>query len=202
MPAHLSIAESSTTRSPHPQPPRPPSDPDAAGAVLERLVAGDEATWADVVRQYRTLVRNLARGYRIGVHEVDDVEQRVWLLLYEHAGGIRDPRCLPGWIATTTRHEGLAVLRRRRRGEVTTAALPDVAADLPDPAEALIAGERAAALRQAIDRLPPRQSRLLAALAEDNCSYQEISDRLGIPVGSIGPTRARAFDRLRELVCA
>jgi len=124
----------------------------------------------------------------------------VWLRLVEHLADLREPRALPGWLATTARHEGLRIIKRRAR---------DVPADLGgttfevaeehDPGAALVEDLRSQALREALLELPEkRRELLLLLLAEPPLSYDEISARLGIPRGSIGPTRARALEQLRE----
>ena len=113
---------------------------------------------------------------------------------------IRDPAALPGWLATTTRRECGRIARAARRpcdaGHALAAGtIPD---DRAQGAEQdLLAAERHAALREAFGQLPPGCQQLLALLIDDPAlSYAEISARLGVPVGSIGPTRRRCLDKL------
>jgi DNA-directed RNA polymerase specialized sigma24 family protein len=115
---------------------------------------------------------------------------------------IRDPAALPGWLAITTRRECGRVIGAARRLRAPVYALdvenlPDGQAALAD--RELLAAERHAALREAFTRLPPDGQQLIAMLITDPpVPYTEISARLGIPVGSIGPKRSRCLDKLRR----
>ncbi len=176
-------------------------DPSVA-ALVARVGEGDQAAWNELVERYSPLVWSICRHYQLNRQDIDDVGQNVWLLLVEHIGSLRDPAALPGWLATTTKHEALRVLRASRRGD--HAALPPEDQMPPDPADAaveheLIAAERNAALRAAFADLPRRCHELLSLLMTDPPpGYAYISTTLGLPVGSIGPTRARCLDRLRR----
>jgi RNA polymerase sigma factor (sigma-70 family) len=126
----------------------------------------------------------------------------VWLKLVEHLGDIREPRAVPSWIATTTRNEALRVLQSRRR---TTSVDPqlgfalDDATDHVDLDDEMLRDERHHALREGLRELRPQHRDLLILLlADPPLSYQEISRQLGIPIGSIGPTRARSLEALRQ----
>ena len=116
-------------------------------------------------------------------------------------GKIRDPAALPGWLATTTRRECQRVLNKAQAPHAAMQAsdadnIPD---DQASMLEQVLAAERHAALREAFTHLPPRDQQLIALLIEDPpVPYAEISARLGIPVGSIGPNRRRCLDKLRH----
>jgi RNA polymerase sigma factor (sigma-70 family) len=123
---------------------------------------------------------------------------RSWLKLLEHVGNIKDPNCVGAWLATTARRECLRILRHAGRidplGDV-----PETADGGPDVDEGLLTSERDAHLWRAFEALGPRDQALLRMLAADPApSYEEIGAALGMPVGSIGPTRARALARLRR----
>jgi RNA polymerase sigma factor (sigma-70 family) len=119
--------------------------------------------------------------------------------LVENADRIKDPRCLGPWLATTARRECLDVIRRGSRLIPRSHDLPDLPSDAPHHAERLITEQHAAALHVALQRLGPRDSALLRMLStEPSPSYSEIGAALNMPVGSIGPTRARALARLRR----
>jgi RNA polymerase sigma factor (sigma-70 family) len=124
----------------------------------------------------------------------------VWLLLVEQLGKLREPAALPGWLATTTQRECLRALTAARKAE--GAAMLEEMLPVMDTAvieEEILAAERNAALRTALGELPLRCQQLLAMLISDPPrSYAEISATLGIPIGSIGPQRARCLERLRR----
>jgi RNA polymerase sigma factor (sigma-70 family) len=176
-------------------------DPSVA-ALVARVGEGDQAAWNELVERYSPLVWSICLQYQLNRQDIDDVGQNVWLLLVEHIGSLREPAALPGWLATTTRHEALRVLRASRRRD--HADLPPDDQLPPGPADAtieqeLITAERDAALRAAFAELPRRCHELLSLLMSDPPpGYAHISATLGIPVGSIGPTRARCLDRLRR----
>src|SRR3954447_19319079 len=88
-------------------------------ATVEHLVAaalaGDAEAWNDLVDRFLPLVTAVIGRFRLSAADADDVNQTVWLRLVEHLDGLGEPRALPGWLATTARHEGLRVIKRRSR---------------------------------------------------------------------------------------
>ena len=120
----------------------------------------------------------------------------------DHMESIRCPAALPGWLVTTTQRECCRVLDASRRPVAVRYAL-DAENIVDDRAmmaeERLLAAERHAAIHEAVMDLPKSFQRLISLLIEDPpVPYAEISTRLGIPVGSIGPTRGRCLERLRR----
>jgi RNA polymerase sigma factor (sigma-70 family) len=168
---------------------------------LQALVAGDRDTWRNCVATYQGIVRAAARRHGLSPQEAEDAGQRVWLQLFRNAARIHDPVRLPGWIATTARRECLAIACATNR--YSTGELPvELPAAGPGPDEEVVVRDSAVAMLRAIDRLPPRQRSLMRQLATDDSSYAEIGRRLDMPIGSIGPIRARAISRLRVLLAA
>jgi RNA polymerase sigma factor (sigma-70 family) len=171
-------------------------------ALVARVREGDQEAWDEVVERYSPLVWSICVRYRLSRQDADDVGQSVWLLLVEQIGSLREPAALPGWLATTTRRECLRVLRSARRHDA--AGLPPEDQMPADPAavmveDEVIAAERDAALRAAFAELPGGCHQLLSMLVSDPpCSYAAISSTLQMPVGSIGPMRARCLERLRR----
>lgn len=171
--------------------------------LVKRAADGDQAAWDGLVERYTNLMWSVARGYRLERADAADAVQVAWLRLVEHLPRLRDPERVGSWLATTVRRECLQTLEsRKRRGqpvddEVLTR-LPDDAA----PVDArLLADERATELWRAFDRMQPRCQTLLRVLMSDPPpSYHDVSGALDMPVGSIGPTRARCLDRLRVLL--
>jgi RNA polymerase sigma factor (sigma-70 family) len=168
--------------------------------LVSRAQEGDQDAWDAIVERFLPLVGAIARQHRLSPADGDDVGQTVWLRLVEHLSGLREPAALPGWIRTTARNECLRLLAARGRTRVVDpqgGGLDTVTDDLTD-AE-LLAAERRQALRDALAELPEgRRELLLLLLVDPPLAYEEISRRLGIPIGSIGPTRARAFAQLRD----
>jgi RNA polymerase sigma factor (sigma-70 family) len=169
-------------------------------SLVERARRGDQAAWDELVSRHAGLVWAITRAHRLSAADAADVAQATWLKLVEHLPRLRNPDALCGWLATTARRECLRVLKQADR-VVPTPEAPDVAADRPGPDAKLIGDERAAVLWQALARLSGRDQMLLRVLAADPPpSYQQIGAALGMPIGSIGPTRARALARLRREV--
>lgn len=171
-------------------------------ALVTRVGEGDQKAWNEIVERYAPLVWSICLRYKLDRQDIDDVGQSVWLLLVEHIGSLREAAALPGWLATTTRHECLRVLRAGQRRD--HAGLPPEEQMPGDPDAAtveqeLIKAERDAALRAALAELPDRCRELLSMLISDPPpAYAQISTELGIAVGSIGPIRARCLERLRR----
>lgn len=173
---------------------------------LDDLVAGarrDERwAWDALVERYRPLVRAVAAGYRLNGRDVEDVDQTVWLRLVENLDRIREPRALPKWLMTTAGNECRRLTRTGQRTLLVDALdepVQEHGTEQPDaPDTDLLRRELAETLQQGLAELPTAQQRLLTLLAgERELSYREISRILVIPVGSIGPTRARGLARLR-----
>lgn len=171
------------------------------GPLVVRAREGDAAAWNALVERYTRLLWGVARAHRLGQSDAADVVQTTWLRLVEHLEDLQDPDRIAGWLATTARRECLRILRRSGR-EVMGAA-DDAAADVADevaPAldAALLTDERDRVLWQCFARLSERCQHLLRVLmATEPPAYSEVSEALGMPVGSIGPTRMRCLDRLR-----
>lgn len=163
---------------------------------------GDQQAWNAIVERCSPLVWSICRRYRLSQADAEDVFQTVWMRLVHHLDSLCDPAALCGWLATTTRRECSRVQRANCRHSAAEQvydfeSLPDRLAETAD--HELLAAERNAALREAFTRLPPGCQRLLALLiADPPVPYAEISSRLGMPIGSIGPNRRRCLDRLRR----
>jgi RNA polymerase sigma factor (sigma-70 family) len=168
--------------------------------LVARARDGDQAAWNDLVERFLPLVTSVINRIRLPASDADDVNQTVWLRLVEHLKDLREPAALPGWLATVARNEALRLIKVRGRSvpvEPERSVLNIAVDDHSD--EELIRQERSAALLSALQELPEKRRDLLTLLLEDPpLSYREISDRLDIPIGYIGPTRARALAQLRE----
>lgn len=175
-------------------------------ATLVRAAAdGDADAWDAIVNQFQGLVWSTVRSYRLGDAEAADVVQTAWLRLVENLGTLREPERVGGWLATTASRECLRLLRTAGRSiPVDDEAVFDRAgADTGSDIDAgLLRDERDSGLWRAFGRISDRCQRLLRILTADPApSYDDVSDILDMPVGSIGPTRQRCLERLRaELV--
>jgi len=175
-------------------------DPDVVALVL-RARAGDEAAWNEIVERYAPLLWSICGRYGLAREQADDVGQTVWLRLVEHLTVIRQPAALPGWLAVTTQRECVAVLRAKHNRDNLVAAVEAnvatrTAASVEEP---LLIAERNAAIRAAFAELPPRCQELLSMLAHDPpLTYAEISSKLGLPIGGLGPRRGRCLEKLRQ----
>ena len=151
-----------------------------------------------VKERYAPLLWSICTRFQLSTSDREDVAQNVWLLLVEQLGRLREPAALPGWLATTTSRECLRVVTTAQRMATRLDDAPEFAADVTIDEEILMA-ERDAALRSAFAELQPPCRQLLAMLISDPPhSYSQISETLGIPMGSIGPRRARCLERLRR----
>jgi RNA polymerase sigma factor (sigma-70 family) len=174
-------------------------------ALVRAAAAGDRAAWDAIVSRYVALLWAVALRHGLSESDAADVVQTTWLRLLEHIDDIRDPARLGSWLATTAQREALRCIAHRRRHVLNDDA---VAFDGPDRLlapldEALINREQAAAARTAMDTLPPTWRSLVELLIQDPPpSYEEIGADLGVPIGSIGPTRGRCVRRLRAVVDA
>ena len=176
-------------------------DDPAVVLLVRRACDGDKAAWDEIVDRYAPLVWSICHRYRLSDADSEDVGQSTWLRLVENLSTLREPAALPGWIATTTQRECLRLLRLGRRSEPADpqAGYNDVAADAAPVDQDLLLEERRLAVRAGFDELSARCRQLLLMLIGDPPrSYGEISRTLDIPIGSIGPTRGRCLDRLRN----
>jgi RNA polymerase sigma factor (sigma-70 family) len=181
-------------------------DPVAANlnaAVLAAARAGDKAAWEEIVHRYDRLVRAAVATYRATPTDAADAIQNTWLRLFEHAATIQDPEKLGGWLATTARRECLALIRRQRNEHPVGAIDTGPPAPEPTPEAMAILAETRRQVRLAAEALPPRPRALIDALYYRPCSsYAEVAHQLGMPIGSIGPTRRRTLHCLRHRITA
>ena len=176
---------------------------DLAGLV-GRAIEGDQAAWNTIVDRFAGRVWAVCRAYRLNQADGYDVFQQTWLRALENLESLRDPARFGAWIGTTCRHEALATLRRSKRYHlVGDSGLLDRTADPgDDPEQPQLVAARNAELWQAFRRLSRRCQQVLRVLVADadegRPSYELAAAALGIPIGSLGPTRGRCLARLRE----
>ena len=172
---------------------------DDLARLVELAAAGVPYAWEDLVHEFSGMVRAVARSHRLSDADVGDVAQATWLRLFEHLDGITEPTRLGGWLATTARRESLRVLRAAQRHTLVSEPPPEEETDDASADAALIEAERDVVLWRCFTRLRDRDQQLLhLLLAEPRLAYEEIAAALEMPIGSIGPRRARALERLRR----
>lgn len=163
-------------------------------ALVNRARRGDERAWKQLVDRFDPMLRRVVRRFRLSPMDVDDVVQDTWVRLYSHIGSLRDPAALAGWLATTARRRALSQLQTRDQ----PIDIDDVdVADHETPEHEILEAERREVFRRAVRTLPDRQRRVVTLLSvESDLDYQQVGELLRMPIGSIGPTRARGLARL------
>jgi RNA polymerase sigma factor (sigma-70 family) len=171
--------------------------------LVRRAAEGDRWAWERLVDQYARLIWAITRDFKLGESDAADVAQVTWLRLLEHIHSLKSPDRVGSWLAATARNECLRHLAARKKVVLAEDDTTFEGGATPEPEidERLLAAERAQMVREALSCLPWRSQQLIELLmADPPVSYAEISDQLGLPVGSIGPTRSRCLARLRELL--
>jgi RNA polymerase sigma factor (sigma-70 family) len=175
-------------------------------ALVSRAAMGDESAWELIIAKHRPRLISIGRSYRLSPEEISDAMQETWANAFQHLSDLRDLTRFHAWLNTIMRRSCISVIRHRRGdreqlfGDMTDVPerwLHDEGADLEYQ---VLAAERLSTLHQALNLLPARQRELLHHIALDDPSYGEITRRLSMPAGSIGPTRMRALQRLRQLM--
>ncbi len=183
----------------------PPSLWENAASLLDRWRTGEPAALEELVRLLSPMLWQVVRATGLDRAAAEDVVQTTWLTLVRSGDSISEPRAVVGWLCTTARREAWRVGRLSSRqqpveDEVIAHRLPDG----PAPEGQVLLADDNARLWACLDRLPERCRRLLRIVAaESRPDYTGLAEHLGMPVGSIGPTRGRCLEKLRrELVAA
>lgn len=169
--------------------------------LVKEAAEGDDRAWVALVDRFSGLVWSVARSFRLRPDDAAEVVQTTWLRLVEHLGDIREPERVGAWLATTARRLSLATIRHSGRDIPTDfidnqLVSPDQISELD---AALDARQAQAALKRAVEELPEPGRALLRVLSADPApTYAEVAAALDMPIGSIGPTRARSLERLRR----
>lgn len=172
------------------------------GACLERARSGDQGGLAEVVGELNPVLWQVARAQGLGPEDAADAVQTAWLELVRRLAEIRSPQALTSWLVTITRREAWRLRERSRKplpgGDTMLAGLPDGG---PGPAEDLLEHERDRVLWRHFRRLSQRCQELLRIVAMvDRPDYTVTAEALGMPRGSIGPTRGRCLAKLRAML--
>lgn len=179
------------------------ADASNAGDLVRRAATGDQVAWNDLIARYNDLLWSIARGYRLSTADAADAIQTSWLRLLENLGRITDPDRVAAWLATTTRRECLKTLQRGSRERPHPAGHSTLdSIDIGNSVDQkLLRDEQDAELWAAFTDMSDRCQCLLRVLmASPPPSYEAVAEALEMPIGSIGPTRARCLARLRVLL--
>src|ERR671917_306585 len=171
--------------------------PLATNSMTDLLLSirdGDPAAWDEILRRYGKLVSTTVRSFRLQEADALDAIQMTWLRLAENAHRVQFPERLGGWLATTARRECFHLLRQGKLGPKLTDVMSETVSEpSAGPEQHAIDTDTTQMLQKLIDELSPRRRTLLQVLfTDDHCSYAEATRITGIPLGGIGPTRARA----------
>jgi RNA polymerase sigma factor (sigma-70 family) len=188
--------------------PHEPSDTD----LVQRCRAGQQAAWNTLVRRYQRLIYTVPRRAGLSEDQAADVFQVVFSRLFEHLDRLDDPSRVQAWLVTTAKRESLRLLQLSRRvvdlapvagaDDDGTDPLDRFASDAPLAEDLLSELQQQDRLRRAVAQLDERSRTVveLLFLQDEPLPYAEVAQRLGIAVGSIGPTRARCLDKLRAIL--
>jgi RNA polymerase sigma factor (sigma-70 family) len=165
--------------------------------LIASCLRGEEPAWTELIARYQRLIYSVARGLCPQPEDCADVFQRVCLELYQSLKNLRNDQTLPAWLITVTKRSSYAVLRTKR----TTIPIEDFesASD-----QKILQIEKEFLVERAVAELPDRCRMLIDLLYfdVDEPSYEEISRKMGMPVASIGPTRARCLEKLKKILDA
>lgn len=163
--------------------------------LIDSCLRGEQRAWTDLIARYERLIYSVARKLCSQPEDCADVFQRVCLDLYQNLRQLRNDQTLPAWLITVTRRRSFAFLRGKRED----ISIEEYAAEANPQVDAV---ENEFLLERAVAELPSRCESLIRLLYFDSeePTYAEVSQRLGIPVASIGPTRARCLEKLRRLL--
>lgn len=178
-------------------------DPQLIRELVRRATRGEDAAWRDLVELYRRPLERVGRQHRLSECDIADVVQITWMRCFEHLHDLREPSCLLSWLITTCRRESLRRMRELRQ------CIPQDASDVlssiaavrdpdGDPYDRVRREDEAARLYEVLTELPDRQRLVVLGLMQHGDEgYAQASRRIGVPIGSLGPTRNRALQRLR-----
>lgn len=178
-------------------------DPELDARLVARCIEGDAKAWEALVRRHERLVYAIGRSYRLSDDDLADVFQEVFTALHKGLPRMRDGRTLVRWLSSTseriTRTTALSRRKATAREEHDPTRLNRITDGTEEIGTDLERLESQHRMRLALSGLSERCKRLIHALyyEDPTPAYSELSQRLGVPIGSLGPTRARCMERLR-----
>ena len=170
--------------------------------LLQQVLAGDQTAWDELVARHQRRLWTIARARGLDHDAAHDAIQSTWLCLLDHIEQIRDPAALRGWLNTVMKRETVRLGRQRQRERERTERLafqPQRAGESPEGS--VVFNDELTMVGGAFARLSDRCRQLLRLLFSNaDLSYAEVAAELDMPIGSLGPSRARCLERLRNLL--
>ncbi len=176
--------------------------------LIEACLSGDNRAWDALISRYQRFIYSLAHRLGCSDADSDDVFQVASLRLYQHLEGVRNQESIAAWLATLVRNEVYRLHRRRSVVPMSDLGLEESEAAgslvgsreaAVTPEQAALASERQQMLLDALGELKSPCRELLSRLYhEDSPGYAMVAAELGLPMGSIGPMRARCLKRLEK----
>ncbi len=202
---HRTIIEMPAKRAPRRQPALPTRvDEESKPTIrdnqdlIQGCLDGDESAWKELVERYGRLVYSIPRRYGLSAADADDVFQNVFAIVLRSLHGLRNQTCLSAWLITITHRETRRLAKSAPLNAELDDTIPDDASPASDHVQRL---ELQQAVREALAEMNDCCKELLSSLLLDDApSYQQLAERLGMAVGSIGPTRARCFKKLEAIL--
>jgi RNA polymerase sigma factor (sigma-70 family) len=173
---------------------------DAAAEAFSRWRDGDADGLDELVRLLSPVLWQVVRATGLDRDRAEDVVQTTWIALVDHVDSITSPQGISAWLCTSARREAwragrLATRERPVEDELLAHGLPDH----ESPEQKVLLDDEAELVRQCLGRLPERCQKLLRIVAAGpRPNYTDVAKTLEMPVGSIGPTRGRCLDKLRQ----
>ncbi|MFG1699043.1 RNA polymerase sigma factor [Nonomuraea sp. NPDC049309] len=162
--------------------------------LLAAAAKGDRAAWDELEARYGPRMWAVARACGLSPVDAADAVQGAWLRLLQHLHDIREPASVGGWLVTTVRREALAM--QRKEPPLVSVTEP---VDEPDPAAAVLEADGRRRLWKTVSTLQEPCRSILELVAYE-VGNQQVASRLGLPDGSVGPTKARCLEKLRTLL--
>lgn len=169
--------------------------------LVEACLNGDETAWQKLVERYGPLVFSIPRRLGLSAADAEDVFQNVFLIVYRRLTTLKNRASLCAWLIQITHHESLHYCKRLPNTAELAEEIVDLTTLIPEQTELW---EQRLLVQEALRQLDPRSRELLQALFFEPGmpSYEEIAERLGVALGSIGPTRARCLKKLEIILIA
>lgn len=188
------------------EPPEPEPNTlfDRAAGLFRAWRGGDGQALDQLIRLVTPTLWHTVRAYQLDQGTAEDIIQDTWFALLRTGDQVADPQSIVGWLTTTARRQAWKVAQRQRRmAPVEDEVIDALAAAVPATEEIVVRDQRDTALWAAVATLSQRCQRLLRVIAfADRPNYRHVGVELGMPIGSIGPTRGRCLETLRKLLAA